>query len=89
MIIRNLTKKYMVIQEFMGNDEVHQYICYELDGNQNSEFCAVCQKRSSVKGDEIRFLMEQLNNENFLDLVDFFINGDYFDILSEHNKQKV
>ena len=89
MIIRNLTKKYMVIQEFMGNDEVHQYICYELDGDQNSEFCAVCQNRSSIKGDEIRFLMEQLNNENFLDLVDFFINRDYFYILFKHNKGKV
>lgn len=85
MIIRNLTKKYMVTQEYLGNEDVRQYICYELDVPEKSQYCAVCQKLSSVRGEEIRFLMEELKNENFSDLTDFFINDDCLYVLLKHH----
>ncbi len=85
MIIRNLTKKYMVTQEYLGNDNVHQYICYELDTPDKSQYCALCQKLSSVRGEEIRFLMEEMKNENFSDLTDFFINNDCLYVLLKYH----
>ena len=85
MIIRNLNKKYMVIQENLGVEDVRQYICYDMDSAQNTQYCAVCQNLTSVRPDEIRFLMEQLNNENFSDLVDFFINDDFLCILIKYH----
>ena len=85
MIIRNLTKKYMVTQEYLGNENVRQYICYELDEPEKSQYCAVCQKISSVRGEEIRFLMEEMKNENFSDLSDFFINDNCLYVLLKHH----
>ena len=81
MIIRNLAKKYMVTQEYMSGENVHQYLCYETSEPKNRRYCVVCQEISSVNGDEIRFLMEQLNNESFTDLVDFFTGDGYLYIL--------
>ena len=85
MIIRNLTKKYMVIRELLSDDEVREYICYELGTPESTQYCAVCQNLSDVNNKEIRFLMEQLNNEKFSDLTDFFISNNCLYILFKYN----
>lgn len=94
MILRNLTKRYVIIQEYLAGNDVSQYICYEMGAPQNVLYSAVCQKLSSLRNEEIGFLTDQLNHENFSDLVDFFIHDDRLVVLFKYEdgntlKQKI
>lgn len=88
MVIRNLSRKYVVVRECAPFDgAVRQYICRELlpepggagikeEGKPDQSFRAARQEVVRVSGEEIRFLMEQVKNVSFTDFVDFFNDGD-------------
>lgn len=86
MILRNLNKKYIVIQEYMAGNDVCQYICYEMGGPENLLYSAVCQKLSSMRNEEIGFLTEEMKHENFSDLIDFFIHEEQLVVLFQYPK---
>ncbi|MFR8711401.1 MAG: hypothetical protein ACLVEN_04110 [Anaerotignum lactatifermentans] len=86
MILRNLNKKYVVIQEYMAGNDVCQYICYEMGAPENVLYSAVCQKLSSMRNEEIGFLTEEMKHENFSDLIDFFIHGEQLVVLFQYPK---
>lgn len=87
MILRNLTKKYIVMQEYMSGEHVRQYLCYEADDPHNRLYSAVCQNLSDVRSEEIYFLTELLKEDKFTDLVDYFVNGEQFFILFRYRRE--
>lgn len=81
MILRNLNKKYVVIQEYLAGNDVCQYICYEMGAPENVLYSAVCQKLSALRNEEIGFLTDEMKHENFSDLIDFFIHEERLIVL--------
>lgn len=81
MILRNLNKKYVVIQEYLAGNDVSQYSCYEMGAAENVLYSAVCQGLSSMRNEEIGFLTEEMKHENFSDFVDFFIHEERLVVL--------
>lgn len=88
MILRNLNKKYVVIQEYMAGNDVCQYICYEMGAPENVLYSAVCQKLSAMRNEEIGFLTEEMKHENFSDLIDYFIHEEQLIVLFRYPKGK-
>lgn len=84
MMIRNLSKKYLVIQELECTQTVSQYLCRMMDQEDSRMYRAARQEILRVGADEIRFLMEQVKNENFTDFVDFFTDGDSLYVLMQY-----
>lgn len=86
MILRNLNKKYVVIQEYMAGNDVRQYSCYEMGAPENVLYSAVCQKLSALRNEEIGFLTEEMKHDNFSDLIDFFIHDEQLVVLFKYPK---
>lgn len=82
MVIRNLSKQYRVIREWAGEGEIRQYICREE--NDQKDYCITRQDLKRVSGSEIRFFMEQLQNESFLDFIDYFTDAESLYLVMAH-----
>lgn len=73
MVIRNISKQYRVIREWGGPGEITQYICREEEEERDCRIAV--QDLERVTNNEVRFLMEQVNNQRFRDFIDFFTDA--------------
>lgn len=77
MMIRNLEQRYLVIQKIEDTDGADQYLCRNADFDSDREYRIARLSLPMVGGDLVRFLMEQIHQENFTDFVDYFTDADY------------
>lgn len=82
MVIRNLSKQYRIIREWGTSGEITQYICREEEEQKDCRIAV--QNLGQVSNNEIRFLMEQVNNCRFQDFIDFFTDSENLYVVMAH-----
>lgn len=86
MVIRNLSKQYRVIREWKRSDDIVQYTCREEEEQRD---CSVAvQSLKQISGEEVRFLMAQVNNSQFQDFIDFFTDAQNLYVVTSWSREK-
>lgn len=86
MVIRNMEQRYIVIHKIESGDGSDQYLCRNLDSDSDREYRIARLELRKVSGELVRFLLEQIHQENFTDFLDYFTDADYLYVVMNRGR---